>query len=166
MAAAEKIELPELPLEHELLFEMHADLQAPVDLGQTPEATRAVVYVTGGYLQGPKIRGEVLPGGGDWLRARSDGSMALDVRACAKLDDGSILYMTYGGRIVMNNPADAPKFLDFGNAHKIDTSSYYFRTQPIFEIASEKYDWLNRIVAVGVGLPGHGGVNYKVYMIK
>jgi len=36
---------------------------------------------TGGNFDGPKLRGVVLPGGGDWLRIRGDGAAELDVRA-------------------------------------------------------------------------------------
>ena len=47
----------------------------------------------------------------------------------------------------------------------VDPSEYYFRTTPVFETSSEKYGWLNRIVAVGVGKLGKNKVMYKVYMI-
>ena len=35
----------------------------------------------------------------------------------------------------------------------------------VFETASEKYGWLNRIVAVGVGTFTEGRLGYKVYEI-
>ena len=153
-----------LELKTELLYEMHAELDTPINVGQTPEATRAVVYVTGGWLKGPNLNAKLLPGGGDWLRIRSDGSMALDVRACAETDDGAIIYMTYPGRIVV--AADLlPKVLDFANGQNVDPSSYYFRTQPLFETSHPKYAWLNHVVAVGVGKTGHGGVQYSVYRV-
>jgi len=47
----------------------------------------------------------------------------------------------------------------------VDPSEYYFRTTPVFETASEKYGWLNRIVAVGIGRMTPTGVGYKVYAI-
>ena len=47
----------------------------------------------------------------------------------------------------------------------VDPSEYYFRTTPVFETSSEKYGWLNRIVAVGVGKLGKNKVTYKVYKI-
>jgi len=31
---------------------------------------------------------------------------------------------------------------------EVDPAEYYFRTTPLFETAAEKYDWLNRVVAV------------------
>jgi hypothetical protein len=33
----------------------------------------------------------------------------------------------------------------------VDGSEYYLRTVPFFETASEKYAWINKIVAVGIG---------------
>ena len=41
----------------------------------------------------------------------------------------------------------------------------YFRTTPYFETASEKYDWLNRIVAVGIGWDLPEGTNKAMYSI-
>jgi hypothetical protein len=40
-----------------------------------------------------------------------------------------------------------------------------FRTTPVFETSSEKYGWINRIVAVGVGKLSKNKVIYKIYMI-
>ena len=153
-----------LELRTELLYEMHAGLETPIDLGQTPEAARAVVYVTGGWIKGPKLNGKLLPGGGDWLRIRGDGSMALDVRACFETDDGAIVYMTYPGRIVAS-PDLLPRILDFHNPETVDPASYYFRTQPLYETSHPKYAWLNHVVAVGVGKTGNGGVQYSVYRV-
>jgi hypothetical protein len=48
----------------------------------------------------------------------------------------------------------------------VDPSEYYFRTTPFFETASEKYAWLNKLVAVGVGRRTRTGVVYSVYAIK
>ena len=42
-----------------------------------------------------------------------------------------------------------PGFLEKGEA--VDPTSYYFRINPMFETASEKYGWLNGVVAVGIG---------------
>jgi len=36
---------------------------------------------------------------------------------------------------------------------------------PFFETAAKSYDWLNRVVAVGVGERTPTGVSYKVYSL-
>lgn len=45
----------------------------------------------------------------------------------------------------------------------VDAGEYYFRVAPFLETASPKYDWLNRIVPVGVGQRGPTDVSYTVH---
>jgi len=45
----------------------------------------------------------------------------------------------------------------------IDPESYYFRINPLFEAAATRYDWLNRIVAVGIGHRRADGLIYSVF---
>jgi hypothetical protein len=33
----------------------------------------------------------------------------------------------------------------------VDPTEYYFRVAPVFETGAERYAWLNKILAVGVG---------------
>jgi hypothetical protein len=33
----------------------------------------------------------------------------------------------------------------------VDPKSYYFRLNPLLETANVRYDWLNRVVAIGIG---------------
>ena len=47
----------------------------------------------------------------------------------------------------------------------VDPSSYYFRTAPLFETGSDKYGWLNRIVAVATGHRLPQGPVYEVYEV-
>jgi Protein of unknown function (DUF3237) len=47
----------------------------------------------------------------------------------------------------------------------VDPAAYYFRTNPLFETASPKYDWLNRIVSIGIGHRPAGGPVYSVFEI-
>src|SRR5260370_29244683 len=59
---------------------------------------RRVVFVTGGGFEGERLRGTVLPGGGDFLMMRPDGAMHLDVRLVLETDKGEMIYMSYVGR--------------------------------------------------------------------
>jgi hypothetical protein len=45
----------------------------------------------------------------------------------------------------------------------IDPSSYYFRINPMFETAAAPYDWLNRVLAVGIGSRRPDGPVYSVF---
>ena len=136
-------------LKSELLMELTAVLDDGQEIGETPHGNRRIVYLTGGEFEGPKLKGQVLPGGGDWLLMRPDGAGELDVRATLQTDDGHLIYSSYRG--VFHGGADGKDF--------------YFRVTPYYETASEKYGWLNRIVAVGVGTFAPPRVTYNVYEI-
>ena len=148
-------------LKTELLCAMSATLGDAQELGATPHGNRRIVPVTGGTFAGPKLKGEVLPGGGDWLRIRSDGARELDVRMTLRTDDGHLIYLSYRG-IITASP-EVMQRRDRGEA--VDPSEIYFRTTPVFETGSEKYGWLNRTVAVGVGKRTPTAVEYTVYAV-
>ena len=82
-------------LEH--LFSYEVSLERPQMIGEIPEGIRAIFYVTKGEVTGPKLRGRILPGGGDWLTVRTDGVGILDVRGTLESDDGALIYMAYTG---------------------------------------------------------------------
>jgi hypothetical protein len=147
-------------LKSEFLFEMKAYLDRdgaqPID--DTPNGSRYIVYVTGGSFEGPDLRGEILPGGGDWVVRRPDGVGVLDVRITLRTDDDALIYMRYRG--LSHNLPVRP-------GDVAESEERYFRTAPFFETGDERYAWLNRIIAVGVGgLPVEGGVGYRVYAIR
>ena len=148
-------------LRTELLFEMSADFAEPQDVGATPAGTRRIIPVAGGTFAGPKLKGAVLPGGGDWLLIRPDSVRQLDVRATLRTDDGHLIYVSYPGLFDVS-PEVFQRLL---RGEAVAPSEYYFRIMPVFETASEKYGWLNRLVAVGVGTRTPTGVAYSVYAI-
>ena len=82
-------------LEYELTY--RADLRAPLAVGNGPYGTRMVVEVIGGRVEGKRLNGKILSGGGDWLLVGPDGFGRLDVRAQFVTDDGAALYLQYQG---------------------------------------------------------------------
>ena len=149
-------------LKSEFLFEIELTVGPPEDVGATPHGLRRIVAVTGGRFEGPELRGTVAPApGGDWLLQRADGVFELDVRVTLRTDDGARIYMTYRG--LRDAPPEIAARLAAGET--VDPSEYYFRTAPSFETASEKYSWLNRILAIGVGDRRPSGPLYRVFRI-
>jgi hypothetical protein len=127
-------------------------------LGTVPHGTRSIVPVTGGEFEGPQLRGKVLPGGADWLLLRSDDVLELDLRITLETDDHALIYMTFQG--LRHGPPDV--FAALGRGEVVDPASYYFRTLPRFETSAERYAFLNRIIAVGVGEPLPGGAVHRI----
>lgn len=149
-------------LKSEFLFDMKGALEAPQSVGSTPAGGRRIWYFKSGSFAGPRLRGEVLPGGGDWALERPDGVVQLDVRITLCTEDGALIYVTYRG--VFDASPDVLRRLRSGEP--VDPAEYYFRTTPVFETSAEQYRWLNRIVAVGVGRRTGAGIEYAVYAIK
>jgi hypothetical protein len=148
-------------LKTELLCELSITVGEVQELGATPHGKRVIVPVTGGTFAGPKLKGEVLPGGGDWLCVRPDGAQELDVRITLRTDDGHFIYMTYRGFII-----DSPEVIQRrASGEAVDPSETYWRTTHVFETGSEKYGWLNQIVAIGVGRGPPGVVEYTMYSV-
>ncbi|HKF72535.1 MAG TPA: DUF3237 domain-containing protein [Stellaceae bacterium] len=144
-----------------LLFNISLSTGAPQMLGKTPLGDRRIVPVTGGIFEGPKLRGSVEPGGSDWILLRPDGAVQLDVRLTLKTEDGALIGMSYRG--YRHGPPEVIERLNRGEA--VDPSEYYFRTAPLFETSAPRYDWLNRIIAVGLGHRPPGGPVYRVFEV-
>jgi len=146
-------------LEH--LFDMHAGLEPPQLIGAAPAGTRQIFIVKGGDVDGPRLRGELLPGGGDWATMRPDGAVQLDVRATLKTDDGALIYAYYSGII-----GDAMKTAGrVFSGEEVPLRDYYFYSNPLFQTGAEKYEWLNRVVAIGRGKVAAGAVEYRVWAV-
>ena len=70
----------------------------PVQIFETPVGTRFTYVVKEGRCEGPKIAGDILPGGGDWILLGTDQVARLDVRATLRTDDGAHVHLTNTGR--------------------------------------------------------------------
>jgi hypothetical protein len=153
-------------------LELHGDLLCDVELKAAPNGpgridspwgAHMIDYIESGEFEGPKLRGRVLPGGGDWPSISNDGkhSMRVNVRAVGETHDGARIFVQYYGFIVLPEPK-AGERIDIFSA---DPSSYYFRTAPTFETGDERYLWLNKILCVGLGRFTPGGLGYRIYQI-
>ena len=150
--------MPEL--KSEFLFTIRVTVDRLHDVGETLFDKRHIDMLDDGSFEGPKLKGIVLEGM-DQKIFRSDGAMNPNVRIILKTDDDALIYMyytgiRYGSREVMQRIADG---------ETVDPSEYYLRNTPYFETSVEKYDWLNRIVSVGVGrrMPDHA--EYDIFQI-
>lgn len=90
---------------------------------------------TGGVIDGPKLTGEILPGGGDWLLVGEDGAGRVDVRATLQTHDGVLIH--YEARGIIKIPADGIARLAAGEVLPFEET--YVRTTPTFETSDERY---------------------------
>src|SRR5256885_3811584 len=100
----------------------------PQKLGAVPHGTRVIAPITSGTFEGPRLRGKVLPGGGDWTLSRSDAVLELDLRITLETDDGALISMSSFG--FRHGPPEVSPALARGGS--VDPSKSYFRTRPRF----------------------------------
>lgn len=147
-----------LPAEH--LFDMGVDL-LPAQPIPTTTGMRMTFVTTGGTVDGPRLRGELLPGGGDWLLVGDDGCGRVDVRATLRTHDGVLIHFESSG--IIKVPANGLDRLARGEILGFDET--YVRTTPRFATADERYAWLGGIVAVGYNILSPDRVDYRVYRV-
>jgi hypothetical protein len=143
------------------LFQLREQVPPLYVVGQTPDGIRRVGVITGGSFEGERLSGEVVSGGNDWQSVRNDSCIKLDVRLLLKTTDGALIAMTY--QVLRHGSAGVMQALDRGET--VDPESYYFRLCGQFETAVQKYDWINRIIAIGIGDRRADGPVYKLFEI-
>ena len=131
---------PSVSIETEYLGTMEMQLDAPQAVGP-----QLIVNLPGGTLRGPKINGTLVAPSGDWLNVMPDGSLHLDFRESLKTDDGELILVAGNGIAAPNKDATDR----FNKGEVIASNDEYFITAARFTTASKKYDWLNKVQAVG-----------------
>jgi len=140
------------------LMTLQVVVPPPQRLGLVPHGTRVIAPITGGSFDGPRLRGKVLAGGGDWTLLRSDGVLELDLRITLETDDGALIAMSSFG--LRHGPPEVLAALARGET--VDPSTYYFRTAPRFETSAPQYAYLNRLIAIAYGDRRAGGPIYTI----
>lgn len=143
------------------LFVMRLEVKPIVVVGQTPGGVRRMGPVPGGIFEGERLSGILEDGGNDWQAVHTDGAISIDARLILRTSDDALIAMSYRG--IRHGPPDILTRIDHGEV--VDPSSYYFRVSPTFETAAPRYDWINRVLAVGIGHRLPGGPVYSIFEI-
>ncbi len=112
-----------------------------------PAGDRGVYDIVDGSFEGPRLRGQVLPSGGDWV-LRTAAVSRLDVRMLLKTDDGVIIPFRYAGSASRRD-----------DAVRLEIAGH-------FEAPEGPYAWLNAIQAFGLGAYGVDGVRYRLFRFQ
>ncbi|KAM7201178.1 Protein of unknown function (DUF3237) domain containing protein [Naviculisporaceae sp. PSN 640] len=117
------------------LYTLNITGGATYPVGAGPYGFRLVVPILGGSFSGPRLRGTVMPVGGEWgvFDASHENQTAfhIDVRQTLKTDDGAYIQVMESGA---SQPPDGRNAL----------------VTMRFDTGSEKYYWINNVVAFGV----------------
>lgn len=119
---------PELLPRSEFVFEERVTVGSAVKVGDTPFGFRQYIPITGGKIAGPKLNGEVLPGGWDFQLWLGNGCGTLSADYFLRTDDGIIIH-------ILNE-----SFTCTSPQTKDERSFFH----PRFEAPKGKYEWLTR----------------------
>ena len=150
------------PLRSRFLASLRLVMGPAHDLGDTPSGWRRMRVLPEGSLLGPRLDAKDRPGGGmDAFLRKAAGTLHTDARLPLMTKDGALIYLQYRG--LRHGDADVMGRIE--RNEPVADDAYYLRNVPVFETASAQYEWLNRIVAVGVGRREGDAVVYEIHEI-
>lgn len=129
----------------------------PTAMGET----RGAVYAASGIVEGPRLRGRVIPmSGGDFPLVRPNGVIDFDARYLLEAEDGAIIYMQnrgyrWGDEAVMER---------MRRNEPVEHHEYYMRVSPKFDAPAGPHEWLGQHVFVGTAekVPNGNRIHYFV----
>ena len=120
----------------ELMWEAKVKIANMINVGEGKRGVRRVIPISGGTFTGPKVKGEVLPGGEDCQLVRPDGDTELNARYLLKTDDGVVIQVI--NQALMHAPA------------KDEEGGFYVKLVIDLEAPSDsKYNYLNHAIFLG-----------------
>jgi hypothetical protein len=87
------------PLTLRLLARLSVGIGEFLEVREVPGGRRRVIPITGGDVDGPEIRGEVVPLGADWNLVRGDGTETVSARYLIRTHDDVLLSVLNEGVI-------------------------------------------------------------------
>jgi uncharacterized protein DUF3237 len=104
------------------------------------------VPITGGSVDGPRLRGTILAGGGDWMVKRGE-VYALEARYLIRTTDGALIDVVNRG------------------FWRETPGGLYYRTSPVFRTDAPAHRWLAETVFVGLAREEGGDVCIRFYAV-
>jgi len=140
---------------------IQCQLESILKFGVTPYGERRIINILGGTVEGPKLKGRILPGGADWQIVRNDGVVDLRARYTVETDSGAHILVNSEG--LRHGPPEVMERL--ARDETVDPSLYYFRAFMRFETADPAASWLNRILTIGYGSRENKAVRLAVHEV-
>jgi hypothetical protein len=120
----------------EHMWDAKVKISGVVNIGESKRGSRRVIPITGGTFEGPKIKGEVLPGGEDWQLTRPDGDTELYARYMMKTSDGFVIQVI-NQALIHSGMADGKP------------TSYVRSVLDLEAPKNSPYDYLNHSIFIG-----------------
>ena len=128
-----------------LAFEARVDIAESLHVGHGPDELVMFTPIVGGVVEGPRLNGVVLPGGGDWSTTRPDAT-ELDARYLLQADDGSVIDIVNRGFWRADDAVEAR----LRAGEQVGEDEYYYRTSPVFRTDAPAHRCMCSTVFVGM----------------
>ncbi len=153
------MELPTPALEH--ICDLSVFLDPIREMGMGRAGNRRIIPIIGGTVTGSRINGKLLNLGADWQTIFDNGLAELDTRYAMETDDGATIeIINFGYR---HGPDAVMQAVARGE--DVDPAAYYMRTHARLETGDPRYDWVNKMLFVGVGARNKQSVAMRLYSI-
>jgi hypothetical protein len=155
------VDVPDLPrFQHRLHIAVEFDEPASTIDGLT--GIRRILHVARGtFVAGDDVTGMVVPGSGDWILERRDGSLELDIRFTLAPSGGKAVFMRSHGLFICARDV----FARIRSGAGVSASDYYFRTSVLFETADARLLDLNRHIHIGIGTRTRTGMATDIFAV-
>ena len=131
----------------EKLVEYFARIQSPIaEVGTGSFGNRQIYTIAYGSFERPRLKGKLLPGGGDAALVDANGVLRLDLHVTLQPDDGAYIYLQ-GNGVWRADPTRPSR----PEGEPADYGDMYIMGTPRVETGDERYKWLNEIVCVAEG---------------
>lgn len=143
------------------LATVRVEVGPPIDVGLTPDGFRRIIPITGGTVEGPALRGRVLPAGADFQLLKSETLTELQANYAIETDEGERIYVSNFG-LRSGSPENIARLV---RGEKVDPERIYFRCTP--RMASEgTWGWLGSRILVGSGERHPDSVHLHFHVVE
>ena len=112
-------------------------------------------------------KGKIASPCADYGNLQKERTIDLEVRCSITMEDGSELYLFYGGKMIMDEKSD--KLNEEGKVLTPKNGLEYWIAAPLIRTTSEKYDYMNYIQLIGKGkkaiMSSPISVTYDLYKV-
>jgi len=146
----------------EFVFAARGAVDPPMVLGEVSGVQRRIVPIRGGPVEGPRLKGEVLPFGADWQNVRGDGTTEVLARYVIRAEDGTMIQVVNQGV----RRASPPVIRRLLAGERVDPALVYFRATPTFDAPEGPHRWLTENLFVTAGQRRPDSVEIRFYAVR
>ena len=103
----------------------------------------------GSFILANGDKGQITSPCADFGKLQKERTIDLDVRCSITMEDGSELYIFYGGKMIFDKKSD--KLNEEGKILTPKNGLAYWVSAPLIRTSSEKYNYMNDIQLIGIG---------------